>query len=232
VNDSPLQCPGCNEIKPAEALERSDGRAETINLCFPCHVIWFDQGESGPLAPRAVMKLFQAIHAHHDTARHPLPERLRCPRCTELLELTHDLVKTGRFTYYRCLHGHGRLTSFFQFLREKQFVRDLTPAELTRVRAEIRELHCSSCGAPIDLQRDASCRYCGAAISVLDADAVGKAVRMWAEAQAKQTSPPQSPIQPRPFEGLVPAQDAALATSDLVELVSLGVSAIGSLLNR
>jgi len=230
VNDS-LQCPGCNETMTAEALERSDGRAETINLCFPCRVIWFDQGESGPLAPQAVMKLFQAIHTHRGTGQRPLPQRLRCPRCTVPLELTHDLVKTGRLTYYRCLHGHGRLSSFFQFLREKQFVRDLSPAELTRVRAEIREVRCSSCGGPIDLQRDASCPYCGAAISVLDRDAVDKAVRMWTDAQAKRASAPQSAIQVPVSHDVTFAQDTSLATIDLPELVSLGLSAIGTLLD-
>jgi hypothetical protein len=39
-------------------------------------------------------------------------------------------AKAGRFSYWRCPDEHGRLTPFFQFLREKQFVRSLTPAEL------------------------------------------------------------------------------------------------------
>ncbi len=214
----------------AEVFERSDGREETINICFPCHVIWFDRGESAQLAPRAVMSLFQAIHAQGDTARRTRPEHLACPHCGGPLALTHDLVKTGRLTYYRCTHDHGRLTSFFQFLREKQFVRDLNPAELTRVRAAIRELHCSSCGGPIDLERDASCPYCGAAISVLDADAVDKALRMWTEAQAKRASPPAVPSGAGGDLALEPSTSPP--AGDLVELVQLGVGAIGRLLNH
>ncbi len=216
----------------AEVLARSDGRVETINLCFPCHVIWFDPGESAQLAARAVLSLFQAIHAQRDTAQRPLPERMPCPHCSQPLLLTHDLVKSGRLTYYRCACDHGRLTSFFQFLREKQFVRDLTPAELTRVRAEISEVHCSSCGAPVDLQRDASCSYCGAAISVLDADAVEKALRMWTEAQAKRVPPPQSAVPLPVFGDPAPAPDRSPSAGDLVELVQLGVRAIGKMLEH
>lgn len=232
MNAGLLQCPGCNETMTAEVLARSDGRAETVNLCFPCHVIWFDEDESGPLAPDAVMGLFKAIHAHQETTGRPLPQRLLCPRCNGLLRLTHDLVKTGRLTYYRCPDCHGRLTAFFQFLREKQFVRDLTPAELTRVRAEVHQLHCSSCGAPIDLQHDASCPYCGAAIAVLDADAVEKATRMWAEAQARQLAAPRATLPPPVLDDPTPVHDPSAAHADLIELVSLGLNAIGRLLRN
>jgi hypothetical protein len=79
---------------------------------------------------------------------------------------THDLGKNGRFTYYhyRCERGDGRLTPFTEFLRDKQFVRALAPAELVRVRAEVKQIRCSGCGAPI---------------AILDTDAVEKSLRQW-----------------------------------------------------
>jgi hypothetical protein len=94
--------------------------------------------------------------------------------------MTHDMCKSGPLQYFRCPQDGGRLTPFFQFLREKQFLRALTPVELKRVRAEVRQLQCSNCGAPIDLEHSTSCTYCGSAVAILDADAVQEAMRMWA----------------------------------------------------
>ena len=174
----------------ARALARMSGGELQVDLCHPCHAIWFDRNESLQLAPGAVVELFQDIHRHRDEARRPLAERPQCPRCRAALALTRDLGKAGRFSYYRCPQDHGRLTPFFEFLREKQFVRSLTQTELARVRAELKSVRCSGCGAPIDLQRESQCGFCRAPVAILDADAVEKAVRMWSEAEARRQSGP------------------------------------------
>jgi hypothetical protein len=174
----------------ARTLARHAGGELQIDLCHPCHAIWFDRNESLQLAPGAVVELFQDIHRHRDGARRPLAERPQCPRCRTALALTRDLGKAGRFSYYRCPHDHGRLTPFFEFLREKQFVRSLTQTELARVRAELKSVRCSGCGAPIDLERENACGFCRAPVAILDADAVEKAVRMWSEAEARRKSGP------------------------------------------
>jgi hypothetical protein len=136
-----------------------------------------------------VIDLFQDIHRHRDDARRPLAERPQCPHCRAVLALTRDVGKAGRFTYYPCPQDHGRLTPFSEFLREKQFVRSLSPAELARVRAELKTVRCSGCGAPIDLERESKCGFCSAPIAILDPDAVERAVRMWSEAEARRTRP-------------------------------------------
>jgi hypothetical protein len=168
------------------ALPNHDAGQVCLDLCYPCHAIWFDRNESVQLAPRAVIELFRDIHARQGELRRALPERFGCPRCRAPLALTHDLTKAGRFSYWRCPDEHGRLTPFFQFLREKQFVRSLTPAELGRVRAELKIVRCSSCGAPIDLQRDTACGFCKAPLAILDADAVEKALREWSQAEKRR----------------------------------------------
>ncbi len=173
----------------SRSLARGMGGELQIDLCHPCHVIWFDLNESVQLAPGAVIDLFQEIHRHRDAARRPLAERPECPHCRSVLALTRDMAKSGRFTYYRCPADHGRLTPFFEFLREKQFVRSLTPAELARVRAELKTVRCSGCGAPIDLERETKCGFCRAPIAILDADAVERAVKMWSEAEARRARP-------------------------------------------
>jgi Zn-finger nucleic acid-binding protein len=177
-----LQCPNCRQPMQSEMFERHDQGTLQLDLCFRCAGIWFDHFESAQLAPVSVVRLFREVYAHRDDARRPIGSRLVCPRCPDSLALSHDLCKTGRFSYYRCPQGDGRFTPFFQFLREKQFIRNLTLAELQRVRTAIRQVRCSECGAPVDLENDTQCRYCHAPVSFLDPDAVEKAVRLWADA--------------------------------------------------
>src|SRR4029450_7518722 len=118
----------------------------------------------------------------------PLSPRLSCPRCTQPLQLTHDLQHTTRFLYYRCEYGHGVFTPFMQFLREKDFIRAPPPADPARIKATIRIIRCSSCGAPVDLEKDAACRYCRAPIAILDPDAIAAQVRALESAETKRTT--------------------------------------------
>ena len=151
------------------------GRVE-LELCFACRALWFDQFESAQLTPGAVLELFEAIQEHHDLPPRPLADAMRCPQCNRALRHTHDVQRGNRIAYYRCAEGHGRLTTFFQFLREKNFVRSLTGPEVDRLRAHVAQVRCSSCGAPVDLARDAQCGFCRAPISILDADAVRRTI--------------------------------------------------------
>jgi hypothetical protein len=179
-------CPSCRSDMQTEELERNDHGTVRVELCFICAGFWFDHLASVELAPGAVIKLFQEIHSHRETQRQPVASRLSCPRCGDTLSLSYDLSKSGRFTYFRCLRGDGRFTPFFQFLREKQFVRSLTPAEIQQVKAQVQQVNCSQCGAPIDLQTATECQYCHAPVSLLDPAAVDKAVRTWTDAEARR----------------------------------------------
>ena len=182
----PASCPNCREPMQTRDLEQNYHGAVRVDLCFGCAGIWFDHLGSVQLAPGAVIELFKEIHLHLEDARRPVASRLGCPRCNEALSLGFDLSRSGRFSYFRCLRGDGRFTPFFQFLREKQFVRSLTPAELQRVRAQVRQIRCSECGAPIDLEHSSECKYCHAPVSFLDPDAVEKALQLWSEAESRR----------------------------------------------
>ncbi len=159
-----------------------------IDVCWDCHALWFDQYESTSLTPRAVVDLFQQIHEHRDKPARTLGDRLACPHCSSKLALTQDVLRSNRFTYHRCTRGHGRLTTFFQFLREKHFVRSLTPLEIHGLRATVKQVRCSGCGGSVDLAADAACSYCRSPISVLDDDAVRNALATLNEAERKRAS--------------------------------------------
>ena len=161
-----------------------------LDLCFACHVMWFDKRESIQLSPRGTLDLFEVLQEHRDDPRHSLQKRLVCPRCRRLLTLQRDIGKGGRFSYYACPRRDGRLTPFSEFLKEKQFVRALNPAEQARVRAEVRNVQCSSCGAPVDVVKGFQCEHCGSPLTVLDADAVAKALQELEAADARRSVDP------------------------------------------
>lgn len=155
-----------------ETLDRKPLGTLDLDLCFDCQAIWFDAFESPQLTPGAVLQLFREIEARRAKSPRALGPVLRCVTCHDRLALTHDIQRTNRIVYYRCPEGHGRFTTFLQFLREKDFVRSLTPLEVQRLGVSVGQVRCSGCGAPVDIARDAECPYCHAPISILDVDAV------------------------------------------------------------
>jgi len=174
-------CPNCYRAMERRNLERFDGGELAVDLCFRCRVIWFDAMESPQLAAGAVMELLHMIRGQGVEPRQLLRDILNCPHCRLPLLRTDDLVKGGRIRYFRCEQDRGRLTPFLQFLIEKQFVRVMTRQEIRRLGLEVRQAACSCCGAPIDLLKQDRCEHCMAPFAVLDADAVERAARVWAE---------------------------------------------------
>jgi hypothetical protein len=189
-----------------QAFARKLAGTLDLDLCFDCQAIWFDAYESAQLTPGAVIGLFRTIEAQRARAARPLPEVLRCVACRGKLVLTHDIERTNRIVYYRCPQGDGRFTTFLQFLREKEFVRSVTPVEMQRLRATVAQVRCSSCGAPVDIAKDAECPYCHAPISILDADAVRRTLdQLEADERRRCTPDPAAMI-----DGLIEGKRAAL----------------------
>jgi DNA-directed RNA polymerase subunit RPC12/RpoP len=173
-------------METREFERRELGGVVALDFCFACQVVWFDRFEDLQLTPGGVLEVFKLINERRPDERRTLPALLACPRCRARLALTHDLQHTTRFTYFRCEFGHGQLTPFFQFLLEKNFVRPVTGAELADLKAKVQTIQCSNCGAPLDLQHESACRYCGSPISILDPQQVAKTVNDLAVAQARQ----------------------------------------------
>lgn len=187
-----MNCPNCDAPTDHLDFEGVYGPRIEVDLCFACHLLWLDKRESIHLSPRGTLDLFRVLHEHRDDPRHALGNRTTCPRCDRRLALRHDIGKAGRFSYYACPAGDGRLTPFSEFLKEKQFVRELSPVEQRRLRAEVKRVQCSSCGAPVELTRGFACDHCGAALTVLDADAVEKTLRELTEADAQRGGDPEA----------------------------------------
>ncbi len=170
----------------AVSLASNIGTGIVIDVCWPCNMIWFDHMESTSLSAASVIVLFKRIHEARDGDRNLVSLNMRCPTCSSGLKLTNDLGKNGRFSYYRCEMGDGRVISFTQFLREKNFIRSLSQIEIKSLSAQVKQIRCSSCGGSIDLVKDTACSHCGSAISVLDREAVEKALTAFAAKDAAQ----------------------------------------------
>ena len=150
------------------SLEGHHGRGVVVDICGTCQAIWFDGYESLQLSAHSVLKLFRLIGDNGGKVRAPLSATAQCPRCQGPLRTTHDLQRTTRFEYRACANRHGRLISFFNFLREKDFIRPMTAAQIEDLRKKIRTVNCSNCGAPVDLARGGNCEHCGSPLSMLD----------------------------------------------------------------
>lgn len=170
-------------------LDGHHGQSILLDLCFGCHGIWFDGKESMQLSARGVLQLFETLHAHRDTPHSTLKTHMSCPSCRLGLIRGSDRTVSGSYVVYRCPKQHGRFGTFSSFMVEKGFVRHLTAVEVNRIAQKLRVIHCSSCGAAVDLRKDHACPYCRSAFSLLDPDAVNKALQKYqdsASAAAKQ----------------------------------------------
>jgi uncharacterized protein YbaR (Trm112 family) len=173
-----------------QRLDGHQGRSVAIDICFPCQCFWFDARESLSLTPGSTLALFRTIGEH---ATKPRPfsagDTSKCPRCKGRLRLTHDMQHATRFSYLRCPNDHGRLTTFFDFLREKDFIRPLTAPQIAELLKNVQTINCSNCGAQVDLAKGAACAHCGSPLSMLDMKQARALVSQLQRAEDRQSQP-------------------------------------------
>src|SRR5712691_3067993 len=164
-----MQCPGCRSAMQHQNLEAVLGTSVDINFCLGCRAFWFEPFETLHLTRGSTLKLFAVIADQAPAvAASSVPNACYCPKCDARLLLTRDRQHNTSFQYWRCDRGHGRFTSFVDFLREKDFIRPLSPQQIKELRKNIQMINCSNCGAAIDLTRDSVCGHCGSPLSMLD----------------------------------------------------------------
>jgi hypothetical protein len=211
-----------------ETLEGHLGTTVPIDLCLPCQVFWFDDKESLHLAPRAVLRLFGIIGDRAMQPKRPAAEHPACPRCHIRLALTHDRQRNTPFQYLRCLKQHGRLISFVEFLREKDFIRPLSAEQIADLRASVPTVNCSNCGAAIDLATSSACAHCGSPLSMLDLKQAGAMVAALHDADSSsRTIDPALPLRLEQARREVEASFASFQH----DRAWLGDAATGGLIN-
>jgi hypothetical protein len=214
-----------------ERFDGQLGRTILIDICHACHSFWFDTRESVALTPGSTLALFRVIGEKLTRPNYTNAELAKCPRCKARLRRTQDMQRNTRFEYLNCPNGHGRLTSFFDFLREKDFIRPLTERQIADLRHNVGSVNCANCGAAVELSKGASCSHCRTPLSMLDMKQAEKLVSQLqkAEDRANQPMDPSLPLEllrvkretERAFEGV---PDRELWFKDVVSTNLLGAS--------
>ena len=235
-----MDCPRCNNAMERQTLAGHLDRTVDVDLCEPCQSLWFDGTENLQLTPGATLAIFRSIGEHVQKPERYEGELVKCPRCKARLRRTQDLQRATRFEYFRCPNNHGRLISFFDFLKQKDFIRPLTPQQINELRKNVQIVNCSNCGAPIDLAKTAACAHCRSPLSMLD---MQQAERLIAQLQAADSGPKQiDPALPlalararaevdRAFQGTA-AHDPWPIENFTLGLVGAGLSQIIRLIRR
>lgn len=190
-----MKCPSCAEVMAGLTLDGHSGTTVAIDVCTGCQAFWFDPRESLQLTPGSTLKLFTLIGEQSARRKAAPAAVLRCPRCASRLLTTHDRQRSTPFRYWRCDHGHGRFITFFEFLREKDFIRPLTPGQIAELRQTIQTLNCSNCGAAIDLAAGGACAHCGSPVSMLDMKQAEQLVSQLRKASEPRPIDPALPLE-------------------------------------
>lgn len=210
----------------------------TLDICFPCQGIWFDDFESAQLAPAGILELFRLLHEHHDNLRQPWRDALHCPRCNERLLHGLDRTRNGHFAYHRCPERHGRFNAFSAFMQEKGFVRQLNGDEITVMAREIPIIRCSGCGASVDIRRDNVCSHCRSPIVILDPDAIHNALSDFTQKAQRQSHPDPHAVadallaNERLKSRTTLERQKSVLETDITDLVIGGVETIWNLIRR
>jgi hypothetical protein len=180
-----------------ETFDGHLGRSVVIDICHACQCFWFDARESVSLTPGSTLALFRVIGEKLARPQHSNAELAKCPRCKARLRRTQDMQRATRFEYLNCPNSHGRLIGFFDFLREKDFIRPLTAQQIADLRQNVGSVNCANCGGPVDLSKGAACSHCGTPLSMLDMKQAEKLVAQLrkAEDRANQPVDPSLPIE-------------------------------------
>jgi hypothetical protein len=67
----------------------------------------------------------------------------------------------------------------------------LSSAQVAELRAKVRSVNCSNCGAPVDLQNASACGYCRTALSMLDFTQVERMLTTLRDAEGQRAEKAQ-----------------------------------------
>lgn len=149
------------------ALQGHYGRALELDLCAPCHLLWFDTIEGAHLAGASLLALVGEMAAAQSLAHTPLRPQLACLRCRGPLRTVHNPSRFGASLQLECAQRHGAWQSFGQFLQQKGLVRPMSSADRHRALQRDGGLHCVNCGGAI-AQADTVCPWCTSVPAVVD----------------------------------------------------------------
>lgn len=179
VSAASLSCSNCRQPLHRLALTGHYGRTVEVDLCPPCHLLWFDSLESSRLTGRSMLSLLGAMAEAHAQPHHALEPHIGCPRCSAGLKPVVNRSRFGSAEQLECRAGHGTWSSFGQWLAERGLVRPLTSADRSAFLARTADgtdWNCINCGAPLAEGSSTDCRFCGSLVGVFDIARMARAL--------------------------------------------------------
>jgi hypothetical protein len=143
------------------------GQAVDIELCAPCHGLWFDPVEPARLSGPGLLDLIGQMAQAHSLAHTAARPDMHCPHCRGALQRVHNQTRWGRSLQLECKNRHGSWQIFGQFLAEKGLLRPMSSADRARALARDGALHCLNCGGTI-AQPESQCSWCGSVPALVD----------------------------------------------------------------
>lgn len=163
-----LSCSHCKLPMQPVGLAGHYGQSVEVDLCSPCHLVWFDSLESVRLSGLGWLQMLRAMEAAHRSEHRQLGGSIGCARCGAELKTVHNRTAFGRSTARECPKGHGQFQSFNLLLAERGLIRPLLPADLAAARRAGKRLFCVNCGGDLHSAGDTECSWCGSAVALLD----------------------------------------------------------------
>lgn len=171
MTSTPLACGSCGEAMQRLAVAGHYGRTVEVDLCPPCHLLWFDSLENSRLTGASMLTLLGRMAEAHAKPHHALGPAPACPRCSASLKAVINRSRFGSAEQLECREGHGSYTTFGQWLAERGLVRPLTPADRAAFAAQATTgaaWNCVNCGAALADGESTHCGYCGSLAGVFD----------------------------------------------------------------
>ena len=170
-----LACSNCAEPMQALPLAGHYGQQVEIDVCGPCHLVWFDPIESARLSGPGLLELIGVMAQAQSLAHRSLRQDVGCARCSQPARAVHNRTRWGRSLQLECPQHHGAWQTFGQFLGERGLLRPMSSADRARALARDGGLHCVSCGGALG-QTDAQCPWCDAAPALVDVARLARAL--------------------------------------------------------
>ena len=170
-----LRCGNCKQPMQRLALNGHYGQPVEIDLCGPCHLVWFDAIESVRLTGASMLALLGDMARAQGEPHHVFGKEAKCPRCAGALKAIHNRSRWGATLQFECLRRHGAYQTFAQFLSEKGLIRPLSSADRAALLGREGGLACLNCGAALG-QNDQRCSYCDALPGMVDVARLARAL--------------------------------------------------------
>jgi hypothetical protein len=170
-----LACSNCGAPLRALSLPGHYGSTVQIDLCAPCHLVWFDVVESARLSGPGLLALIGEMAAAQALAHQPLRPGIGCPHCHQPVRTVHNRTRWGPSLQLECPQRHGAWQTFGQFLNEKGLLRPMSSADRARALQRPEGWHCVNCGGALGAA-DTACPWCTAVPAVVDVARLARAL--------------------------------------------------------